>query len=119
MKPMMRAVVFAIATLLVAGCASRLPLPTMATDSQACRGVGLDAVLTGDRSDPRVAWLVGPDGTGRQDLIWPPGFSARFSPNLEVLDATGAVVLRAGDHVDGGCVASPDLKLLRIVNTSG
>jgi hypothetical protein len=87
----------------------------MSTDYQGCRGVGTDAVLTGDRSDPRVAWLTSPDGSGRADLIWPPGYKAQFAPNLEILDASGAVVFRAGDHVDGGCVVSVSPRILRIV----
>jgi hypothetical protein len=81
-------------------------LPTLAFDNGACRGIGLDATLAGDPADPRVAWLVGSGGE-RQELIWPPGFSARFAPDLQVLDASGAIVFRAGDRIQGGCTAGP------------
>ena len=45
----------------------------------ACAGVGLEGVtLTGDPSDPRVAWLVRDDaGAASGDLIWPPGYRSQ------------------------------------------
>jgi hypothetical protein len=50
---------------------------------------------------------------GRIDVIWPPGYRARFTPNLEVLDGSGVIVIRAGDSVTGGCVtADPSILLL-------
>ncbi len=71
-----------------------------------CPGVGLIAVVRGDPTDPRIAWLVdrstGADG-GRMDVAWPPGYRARFAPALEILDGTGNVRLRADDPVDGYC----------------
>jgi hypothetical protein len=82
-------------------------LPTLATYSGGCRGVGLDATLAGSSTDPRVTWLVGSEG-GRGEIIWPPGFTARFDPDLAVLDASGKVVYRAGDKIDGGCVVGPN-----------
>ena len=92
--------------LLLVGCVTRptLPLPTLASYNGGCRDVGLDATLAGSRTDPRVAWLLGPGGS-RHEIIWPPGFTARFDPNLAVLDADGVVVYRAGDRIEGGCVA--------------
>jgi hypothetical protein len=81
-------------------------LPTLEFSLGACRGVGLDATLTGDPTDPRVAWLIGTDGR-RQEIVWPPGLTARFDPELQVLDRSGAIVFRAGDHIDGGCTAGP------------
>ena len=82
-------------------------LPTLASDNGACRGVGLvDATLAGSPADPRVAWLVSAGG-GRQEIVWPPGFSARFTPHLEVIDTSGKTVFRAGDKISGGCVAGP------------
>ena len=89
--------------------AGNLLLPTLGMP-QACAGVGTEAILAGDRTDPRVAWLVS-SGT-RVDVVFPPGFTARFSPALEVLNASGAVVARAGDRIDGYCVtAGPPLVL--------
>ena len=79
----------------------------------ACAGVGLGAVLHGDAADPRVAWLVDTWHGTRIDVVWPPGYRARFAPDLEVLDASGVVVLRAGDAVTGGCgTVDPGILLL-------
>ena len=87
--------------------AEPLVLPSGAVE--ACGGVGISAVLRGDPHDPHVAWLVNNLGT-RVNITWPPGYRARFNPGLEVLDAAGAVVLKDGDSVTGGCVTSnPDL----------
>lgn len=72
----------------------------------ACRGVGLDAMLVGDASDPRSAWLQTSDGT-RIELVWPAGYVARFNPSLEVADGEGRVTFRGGDKVSGGCVMGP------------
>lgn len=76
----------------------------------ACAGVGLSTVLAGDPADPRIAWLE-PFGGGTDStfgLLWPPGYAARFDPDLEVTDEGGRVVLRAGDFVDGACVVRQD-----------
>lgn len=72
-----------------------------------CRGIGLSgASLAGDQNDPRVTWLD--TSVGRSEIVWPPGFTARFyrfdSP-FEILDANGLVVYRRGDTISGGCVA--------------
>ena len=96
-----------VAVLIAAGCAIHRPLPTIATDNGGCRGVGLEAHITGNPSDPRLVWLVGLQGD-RTDVIWPPGYTARFTPRVEVLDQEGAVVYRDGDAVSGGCVTGPD-----------
>lgn len=111
---MIRVVALA-ALLLIGGCSSPAPspspkptgvfaLPTVDTSSwDACAGIGiLDAHLTGNPSDPRVAWLDG--GFGRKEIVVPLRFTARFEPELEILDQTGVVVAREGDIVDGGCV---------------
>jgi hypothetical protein len=74
-----------------------------------CAGVGLEAVLRGSPSDPRVAWLennIG--GQSRIEVSWPAGYRARFNPNLEILDENGKVVLRDGDAVGGACGFDPD-----------
>jgi hypothetical protein len=78
---------------------------------EACAGVGIGAVLHGDAADPRVAWLVSDLGS-RIDVVWPPGYRARFAPDLQVLDAGDAVVLKAGDPVTGACVLSEDPRIL-------
>jgi hypothetical protein len=97
-----------VATLLLAACTTTRPLPTLSSYNGACRGIGLlDATLVGDAGDPRVAWLE-MRGDGRHEIVWPPGFSARFTPDLEVLDASGKVAFRAGDKISGGCTAGPN-----------
>ena len=80
--------------------------PASSGTPQACAGVGLAAVLHGDAHDPRIAWLVDDTRGTRLDVTWPPGYRARFAPKLEVVDASGTVVLRDGDPVTGACVTS-------------
>jgi hypothetical protein len=76
-------------------------VPTIS--ASACAGVGLpNATLAGDAHDPRIAWLV--QNGQRRDVVFPDGFHARFAPNLEILDGSGAIVARAGDAVTGACV---------------
>jgi hypothetical protein len=83
-----------------------LPTTRWITDPPGlCAGVGLDAVLHGDPRYPDIAWLenrIHP-GPHRIDVVWPVGYRARFAPKLEVVDATGTVVLREGDVVTGAC----------------
>ena len=62
------------------------------------------AVLHGDPADPQVTWLEGP-GSGRRDIAWLPGSSARFAPDLEVLDPSGRVIAHEGSIATGGCIA--------------
>jgi hypothetical protein len=71
-----------------------------------CAGVGLDGVvIDGSPDDPRLVWLSS-DTTqsGGRLLLWPPGFTVRFTDVVEVLDETAAVVHRGGESVDGACV---------------
>jgi hypothetical protein len=92
------------------GCSMIAPVTRLPTDPRfsdddprACAGVGLDAILHGSASDARVAWAIDQTSGGRIDIIWPLGYSARFVPNLEVLDSHGAVVAHEGDLVTGTC----------------
>ncbi len=88
-----------------------MPLPTDAFDA-ACAMIGFSAVLHGSATDPHLTWVVNDLGT-RIDVLWPPGYRARFTPNLEVLDASGVVVARSGDPVGGGCgTGNPHVVLL-------
>lgn len=66
-------------------------------------GVGRKAVLHGSAFDPRVTWATDRAGGFRLELLWPVGYQARFSPNLELLDEQGAVVAREGDLIIGSC----------------
>jgi hypothetical protein len=88
--------------------------PTATGPNMLCAGVGLEAVLQGGADDPEIAWLVNLNGVpGRHHVVWPSGYAARFGPGLQVLDASGHVVIEAGDYVDGGCVtAQQDVLLL-------
>lgn len=69
-----------------------------------CGGVGYEGEyrLHGSATDPRLVWMTFPDGV-RHELAWPLGYSARFTPGLELLDETGRVVAREGTLVTGGC----------------
>lgn len=85
-----------------------IALPTLASWTGSCRGVGLsDAVLHGASDDARGAWLVTRDGV-RLDVVWPPGYRARFAPDLEVLDGGGTLRFREGDEPTGACTTGPD-----------
>lgn len=96
--------------IVVSGCTSiaptavpRFPLKTEGA-FVGCLGVALnDAQIKGSASDPRLVWLEG--GGERVEVIWPPRYSARFVPKLEVLDERGRVVLRDGDMISGACAA--------------
>ena len=78
------------------------PLPV--ADAQIlCRGVGLEARLVGSPLDPRIVWLE----PGHARLVWPAGFTAQFTPNLEIRDRDGKLVMRGGDAVSGACLKGP------------
>ena len=84
-----------------------LALPTWSDSRVLCAGGGLvgdDHVLRGSASDPRVAWLVEPDGA-RRELQWWPGTSARFTPELEIIGPSGEVIAREGSIATGVCGA--------------
>lgn len=84
-----------------------LPVPSLPPGAaRACAGIGLvDAVLRGGANDPKTVWLVS-GGSKRFELVWPPGYRARFNPTLEVLDPVGNVVARDGEQVNGACVTA-------------
>ena len=90
---------------------SRPVLLTIRSDPGGCRGVGIDATLHGSQLDPRVAWLMR-DGR-RTELIWPTGYTARFVPRLQILDASGRVVFVEGEHIKGACTAIDGMLTLR------
>lgn len=79
-----------------------------------CLGIGLDAVLRGDETDPRLTWAEHRAIDGRIELLWPVGYSARFAPSLEVLDDQGRVVGREGDLIVGGCFNGTELRVARV-----
>jgi hypothetical protein len=69
-----------------------------------------DATLHGSAGDPRVAWIA-LKGFGERQALFPTGFTARFDPSFEVLDASGTVVFREGDRITAAC-GGPDAGLL-------
>ena len=90
-----------------------LPVASWGGNNTLCAGGGYVGVfrLHGAPDDPRLAWMIRPDGT-RAELAWPVGFGARFDPTLEVLDAHGRVVASEGSIVQGGCgTADPGVTL--------
>ncbi|MFN8620638.1 MAG: hypothetical protein U0869_07855 [Chloroflexota bacterium] len=77
-----------------------------------CRGTGLvDATIHGSPDDPRLVWVEFRDGS-RKEVAWPAGFSARFTPTLEVLDAIGRVVGVEGTEAIGQCPAKDHAMLV-------
>jgi hypothetical protein len=101
-------VAIVVVGLVLAGCSVFQPNPVLPTVQAAgCRGVGLSNVtLAGDPKDSRVAWVV--QNGKRRDVVFPNGYSARFSPDLEILDESGHVVARGCDAIGGGCVTGSD-----------
>jgi len=92
----------AFVAIAAAGCSDRQRLPAVGA-APGCRGIGLDATITGSPVDPRLVWLVTADGE-EKPLVWPPGWTVTFAPNAQVIDPQGVRRFTAGDHVDGGCV---------------
>jgi hypothetical protein len=79
------------------------------TDARECEVTSLEgATLHGSPTNGAV-WLESPTG-GRIELVWPPRFSARFDPDLEVLDHLGRVAAREGTPVTEACLTGdPDV----------
>lgn len=97
--------------------AGELPLPELGFVApsprleRGCAGIGLaDATLQGDAGDRWVAWHS--VGGRRRDVTRPRGYRARFPDGLEILEESGAVVLRQGDQVEVACVGPDELLLL-------
>lgn len=96
----------ALAAILLAACGSApRPLPT-AKFTDVCLGVGVQATLHGGAEDPRVTWLL-MEGGAEKALLWPPRWTARFAPALEVVDPDGRIRFRDGDAVTEVCFAGP------------
>lgn len=105
----------AVVVALACACSAQPPspatfdLPGPTSQPTACGGVGAGLViLRGGPNDERLTWETALDGSGRQEVVWPPGYRARFAPTLEVFDATGGLLARDGDRVPGGgCAVGP------------
>lgn len=126
--PLVRGITCVLVATLLAGCAAAgsptLPLPTLAPGEvalpeylaevggapQLCAGVawvGFPVVVDGSRDDPALTWIVFGNDGHRENLLWPPGYRARFTPSLVVLDPTGQAVAREGEYATGGCPMLP------------
>lgn len=93
------------------GRQSLVSLPTWPRpiEDNACPAALLRRVtLRGDPGNAaRPVYVESLDGTTKI-IIWPHGFSARFSPDLELVNDHGEVVAREGDTLDlGGGVVDP------------
>jgi hypothetical protein len=110
-QPLARSGALVIAALALIGCAilpsTQLPM-NPSWQGNCGRGVGRDAILHGSASDGRVTWATDNNGGDRVELLWPRGYAARFSPQLEVLDVTGQVVAHEGDLILGSCLTAPE-----------
>jgi hypothetical protein len=109
-------VTFALLAAALTGCASEpwpgvsfrplasgeVPLRTV-EPKWTCAGTAFDAVLHGSPGDPPSTWITYVVNGRREEVIWPPGYSARFHPTLLVFDEAGILVAREGTHVLGGC----------------
>lgn len=63
-----------------------------------CGGVGFsDLRVHGDPNRTPSVWVEAVDGGQRVVIRWPPGFSARFEPELVLYDAHGQAVAHEGD----------------------
>ena len=78
-----------------------LPSPSPGVEVLCATGLHAPFTLEGDATASPAVWGVDIAGH-RFGIVWPPGFKARFSPGLEILDPSGAVVARAGTVSDAG-----------------
>jgi hypothetical protein len=95
----------AVLSIALMGCASvdqpssshtTVSLPTSSwRQGQASRLAEMEGVLEGSANDGCV-WLM--TGATKTPIVWPDGYVARFDP-LEIVDDSGHVVARAGDHL--------------------
>lgn len=71
-------------------------------------GVGRDATIHGSASDTQLAWAIDNMTGKRVELIWPARYTARFSPQLVIVDPAGKVVAHEGDLIIGSCLSRPE-----------
>ncbi len=120
MRPVVYELVVALA--LSAACSVGPSLPTspkLPEGAQVmCEMALLEGVLHGDPGDSRVAWLAPPTGV-RRELQWPWGFTARFTPKLELVAEGGAIVAREWDDVDLGGGIAPDSDVFAVCEING
>lgn len=105
----------ALLACLVAACAVEPPLlgdgqlkTVRIADSTSCVGEAIDGVLRGSPADGAVAWLEIGSNSARHEVVWPTGYTAQFvtvggREVLEILDASGGIVLGEADVVSRAC----------------
>ena len=91
------------------------PLPV--ADVLSCPTAAIEDVLRASPTDARRVWLEGRPATR---LVWPPGYTVRFTrETAEIVDANGDVALRDGTELTGLCLLGPpgDLESIMRVRT--
>lgn len=78
-----------------------LPSPSPGVEVLCASALHAPFTLEGAATASPAVWGVD-IARHRFGIVWPPGFSARFSPGLEILDTSGAVVARQGTVSDAG-----------------
>lgn len=66
---------------------------------------GEDALISGilraeEQEDGVCVWID--SGSEAVSVRWPPGYSARLSEPIEIVDGSGVTVAQEGDRVEGG-----------------
>lgn len=79
-----------------------------------CKGSGIvphgvEGILDGQAGAKDPVWLVNQTGA-RISVVWPEGFTVRFTPRVELLNEKGAIVATGGDPVELGQVSEGDAK---------
>jgi hypothetical protein len=81
-----------------------IPVPTQAPKGieigpSACPGALLEGVLV---ADDQVGFVVEHVDGFVSSVVWPHGYIARDAESRQLLDGSGRMVARAGDHFSGG-----------------
>lgn len=123
-KAVLRAVLISLP--LISACSPSLvalPVASRFDPEPVCGGPALQTIVRGRPNDSgHPIWA---ERNGQAYAIeWPPGFTARFAPQLEVLDRTGAVLVREGQDLllvgDAGYeIACPVGSVIRIFEVAG
>jgi hypothetical protein len=70
-----------------------------------CAGLAVPSVLHGDPNDPHHVWIEPVTGEPKRlEVLFPPGYTARFSPQLVLMGPDDEVVGREGSRVSGYCI---------------
>jgi hypothetical protein len=79
--------------------AGLVPIPQQDVPNVQCYPTYLEgAYLAGSPGDESVAWVESAEGQ-RVNVRWPAGYSARFTPEIELVGPIGQAIARAGDEL--------------------